>query len=94
MFDVQFSYALQCLQHPERFSIATLALLQQSTGSLRLTFERLKIFQGTMNENMSYIKGLYEGLSIKNVVASGTLSYPAAEDSEKEALQGMKIEFR
>ena len=80
--------------HPERFSVATLALLQQTAGSLRWTFERLSRQKATMVEDLNYVKGLYEGMTVQNAITFGTLPYPPPSDSEEKTPRGMAIEFR
>ena len=74
--------------------MTTLALLQQTAQSLRWTFSRLRFHRTSISEDLTYIKGLYEALSIKNTVASGALSYPLDSADEKNERRGMEIEFR
>ncbi|KAH8103875.1 P-loop containing nucleoside triphosphate hydrolase protein [Cristinia sonorae] len=88
------TYAIDCILHPEYFSVASLAMLQQTSESLRWTFYRLKSQKATMAEDLSYIKALYEGVSIPNTIESGDLSYPLDESAEKQVQRGMSIELR
>ncbi|TCD66807.1 hypothetical protein EIP91_000943 [Steccherinum ochraceum] len=89
-----FAYVLECLFYPERFSVATLAMLQQTFGQLRYTFERMQTHRKVMVSNIDAIKKLYDGMTVDHAVETGTLAYPAANEAGEKMKQGMKVELK
>lgn len=69
-------------------------MLQQTFGQLRYTFERMQTHRKVMVSNIDAIKKLYDGMTVDHVVETGTLAYPAANESGEKMKQGMEVELK
>ncbi|KAF7965583.1 hypothetical protein HWV62_42832 [Athelia sp. TMB] len=83
-------YAANAILLPRGFSLASIAILQQTSNNLQRSFTHLlyesKLFASTVNE----IRKLYDSLEVQNEIDEGILPYPNA-NTEGE---GMGIEVR
>ena len=87
---LQIYYAANAILLPRGFSLASIAILQQTSNNLQRSFTHLlyesKLFASTVNE----IRKLYDSLEVQNEIDEGMLPYPNANaDGE-----GMAIEVR
>ncbi|KAF7346521.1 ABC transporter ATP-binding protein [Mycena sanguinolenta] len=84
-------YAWNAVFGPEKFSLASIAMLQHSESILRRTFSNGINQIGELRQSMNFMKRIYGITKIANVVEDGTLSYPADDQSETA---GMSIDLR
>ena len=84
--------AANAILQPSKFSVSSMAILQQTSNSLRRTFFR--IFEGGKDipKHLHLIKSTYDTLTLRveNKISDGDKPYPSG-DKEKE---GMSLEFR
>jgi hypothetical protein len=82
--------AANAILQPSKFSVSSMAILQQTSNSLRWTFSR--IFDGGKDipKHLNLIKSIYDTLKIENKISDGNKPYPSG-DKKKD---GMSLEFR
>jgi hypothetical protein len=82
--------AANAILQPSKFSVSSMAILQQTSNSLRWTFFR--IFEGGKDipKHLHLIKSIYDALKVENKISDGNKPYPSGE-KEKD---GMSLEFR
>jgi len=86
-------YCALCVMFlPRRFSIASIAMLQQSAHSLRCSIENIIEMSERFRRDISNVKQLYEGENVVNLVKDGTIAYPS--DDEKSTTSGMALDLR
>ncbi|KAF7966583.1 hypothetical protein HWV62_37815 [Athelia sp. TMB] len=83
-------YAANAIFSPRGFSLAAIAILQQTSYNLQHNFSRLLYDGKSFAETISLVKKIYESLEVENQILDGALPYPSA-DSKAE---GMAIEVR
>jgi ABC-type multidrug transport system fused ATPase/permease subunit len=77
--------------HPERFSMSSIALLQQYSTALNTSVIMLLSFLSRFRERVADIKALYEVAHIKNRMIDGDEVYP---QPSTDSTKGMGIEVR
>ena len=88
---LQIFYAFQVYLSPQNFSLASIALIQQTSQSLTWTFYHLFKDDKSFLQRLHEIKTISELGNIRNQVKDGELRYPA------EALKpssGMEVKFQ
>jgi len=82
--------AANAILQPSKFSVSSMAILQQTSNSLRWTF--YQIFHGskTMPRNLELVKSIYNTLKVDNQICDGNRPYPQ-EDCKTD---GMSIDVR
>ncbi|KAK6964745.1 P-loop containing nucleoside triphosphate hydrolase protein [Favolaschia claudopus] len=86
-------WALNALLAPARFSMTSIAILQQYSSSLNYSLQMLFWDFSRVGKCFTDIKILFEAASIKNQIVDGDLAYPRPE-AEFEVSRGMDIELR
>ncbi|KAF8803164.1 P-loop containing nucleoside triphosphate hydrolase protein [Phlegmacium glaucopus] len=90
--------AFSALLSPHKFSVASIAILQRSSGTLRSSLE--SVFQSSeqFRRSISSIKKVYEASMVaNNIMNDGTLPYPPIEEKGEINLnggKGMSFELR
>ena len=78
---------------PQSTSLASLAMLQQTSWALRETFDDLyRAYEG-WSRRVNRIKSLYEVLALENKQPEGTHVYPLRPE-KRDGTEGMGIEFQ
>jgi len=83
--------AIAAILFPSKFSVASIAILQQSSSTLRSSLEVIFKSSERFRRNLNTLKEIYATSEIQNQVVDGQLSYPQADPSNDH---GMKLEFR
>ncbi|GLB34638.1 putative ABC transporter [Lyophyllum shimeji] len=83
--------AMNAVINPRKFSIASVAVLQQSSSTLRYSFQSIIYNAKTFQRNVGKLTKLYAVSEQKAKLQDGDLAYPAAETENKE---GMAFELR
>ena len=78
---------------PQSTSLASLAMLQQTSWALRDTFDDLYRAHEGWGRRVNRIKALYEVLELENQQPEGTHVYPLQLE-KRDGTEGMGIEFR
>ncbi|KAF7977743.1 hypothetical protein HWV62_40625 [Athelia sp. TMB] len=81
-------YVANAIISPGGFSLASIAILQQTSYNLQWNFSRLLYDSKSSAETMNLIKKIYDSLEIKTQIHEGSVSYPSAGSTE----EGMAIE--
>ncbi|KAJ7240576.1 P-loop containing nucleoside triphosphate hydrolase protein [Mycena rebaudengoi] len=84
-------WAIDVMLHPERFSMSSIALLQQYSTALNTSVIMLLSFLSRFRERVADIKALYEVAHIKNRMIDGDEVYP---QPSTDSTKGMGIEVR
>ncbi|KAF9458572.1 P-loop containing nucleoside triphosphate hydrolase protein [Collybia nuda] len=83
--------AINAILNPSKFSIASIAVLQQSSMTLRHSFDSILYDAKSFRQQMSKLKNLYTISSVKNKLQDGDSSYPQS-NSMSEA--GMAFDLK
>ncbi|KAF7355898.1 P-loop containing nucleoside triphosphate hydrolase protein [Mycena venus] len=86
-------WALNAMLAPAKFSMTSIAILQQYSSSLNYSLQMLFWDFSQVGKCFTDIKMLYETANIKNQIVDGDVEYPRPE-AEFEASKGMEIELR
>ncbi|KAJ6540799.1 P-loop containing nucleoside triphosphate hydrolase protein [Mycena vulgaris] len=84
-------WALNAMFRPGKFSMTSIAILQQYSSSLNSSIQMLFWDISQVGKCVTDIKILYETANIKNKIIDGDLAYPLAS---VDASKGMEIELR
>jgi len=84
-------YAVAAIHNPSKLTIASIAILQQASMSLRQTFDRLLYDIHHFSSNLNRIKLIYDTVDIRNEVSDGELTYPLDNDKPPS---GMSFDVR
>ncbi|KAJ7358439.1 P-loop containing nucleoside triphosphate hydrolase protein [Mycena albidolilacea] len=84
-------WALSAMLAPARFSMTSIAILQQYSTSLNYSLQMLFWDFSQIGRSFTDIKILYEAASVKNQIVDGDVAYPRAD---VEPSKGMEIELR
>ncbi|PCH33034.1 hypothetical protein WOLCODRAFT_159789 [Wolfiporia cocos MD-104 SS10] len=89
----QIIFTIRAVQYPASVpvSLASLHLIQQTTSDFGFTMFRFMDNFGSIAEQLSKVRNLYDIATIQNRVQDGTVPFP--EDTEK-LKSGIAIEFR
>lgn len=82
--------AANAILQPSKFSISSMAILQQTSSSLRWSFYQLLHTSKEAPKHLRTIKNTYDSLKIDNVVSDGTNPYP----NEDLSSHGMSLDVR
>ena len=85
--------AINAAFFPARFSLASIAILQNSSTTLSYSLNNVFWQSESFWKNVSKIKELYSSQKIQNKIISGQLAYPDPMD-ETASLKGMGFELR
>ncbi|RDB22903.1 Lipid A export ATP-binding/permease protein MsbA [Hypsizygus marmoreus] len=83
--------AVNAIMNPTKFSVASVAVLQQSSTTLRYSLESILYKSTAFQRNIIKLKSLYAVSESKNKVEDGDLPYPRSEIVHKE---GMAFELK
>jgi hypothetical protein len=86
---IQIYFALNAYYNPKAFSIASMAILQQSSERLRMSINRIIVTGRRFRQNVDKVKALYNP-DIPSGVRTGDRPYPSHEKSSA----GMSFELR
>ncbi|KAF9552400.1 P-loop containing nucleoside triphosphate hydrolase protein [Agrocybe pediades] len=89
--------AINALRNPGTTSIASLAILQQSTLSLRSSFGMFSYVANGIRTNVASLRGLYALTDVPpmGTMAGGKTPYPPARAKDKtDLVKGMSLELR
>ncbi|KAK0219591.1 P-loop containing nucleoside triphosphate hydrolase protein [Armillaria nabsnona] len=84
--------AMVYILHPERFSLSSIAILQQSSQSLDWAIEYAVQNINSFRKQYQELKNVYDSSKIANTLADGEIAYPNPSSEEKP--QGMSFELR
>lgn len=77
--------------YPSKFTISSIAILQQSASTLRWSLESVLGNADRFRRELVDIRNLYESVNITNTVADGQLPFP---DPLDEKNTGMTLELK
>ncbi|RDB22985.1 putative multidrug export ATP-binding/permease protein YgaD [Hypsizygus marmoreus] len=83
--------AVNVIINPTKFSVASIAVLQQSSMSLRYSLEKILYKVTAFQHNVSKLRNLYAASERKNKMEDGDLSYPRTEKAHED---GMAFELK
>ncbi|KAF8163821.1 P-loop containing nucleoside triphosphate hydrolase protein [Crassisporium funariophilum] len=87
--------AAMAIINPTKFSVASIAILQQSSSHLRYSLETIFQSSEQFRQNMSSIRKVYAASSVTNTMSDGHLSYPSQnEKNECKTEKGMSFELK
>jgi hypothetical protein len=75
---------------PSKFSVSSMAILQQTSSSLRQTFYQILDSSRETPRQLELIRSTYDALKVNNQVSDGTRPYPG-EDNKNN---GMALDIR
>ncbi|KAJ6494288.1 P-loop containing nucleoside triphosphate hydrolase protein [Mycena sanguinolenta] len=84
-------WAISAMLTPARFSMSSIAILQQYSSSLNYSLQMLFWDFSRVGKSFTEIKVLYDAAEVKNQIVDGDVEYPHP-DVEKS--KGMEIELR
>ncbi|KAJ7028923.1 P-loop containing nucleoside triphosphate hydrolase protein [Mycena alexandri] len=84
-------WALSAMLRPEKFSMTSIAILQQYSSSLNYSLQMLFWDLSQVGKAITNIKILYEAGNIKNQIVDGDVAYPRPST---DISKGMDIELR
>ncbi|KAJ3986368.1 P-loop containing nucleoside triphosphate hydrolase protein [Lentinula detonsa] len=89
----QIVFTLRAVQYPASIpiSLASLNLITSTATSFSHTLSRLFEQTGSISDNFTTIRKMYEAINLANRIPDGTVPYPENHQSLK---MGMSIEFR
>ncbi|KIM46798.1 hypothetical protein M413DRAFT_440368 [Hebeloma cylindrosporum] len=86
--------ALIAIFYPSKFSVASIAILQQSSSTLRYSLETVFRSNEKFRKSVADVKRFYETTEAVNTMQDGTLSYPRIEEKDKwKSDRGMSFEL-
>ncbi|KAK0209673.1 P-loop containing nucleoside triphosphate hydrolase protein [Armillaria fumosa] len=92
MGDIPMAYcAIVSILHPEKLSLSSIAILQQSSQILELTLQLLVVNVNSFRKQSQEIKNIYDASKVATKLQDGNLSYPRTGE---EKLKGMSFELR
>jgi hypothetical protein len=87
--------ALNAIFYPSKFSVASIAILQQSSTTLRYSLETIFRSNERFRKCLVDVEKFYEATEVVNTMQEGTLSYPRVEEKDKwNTDRGMSFEIR
>jgi len=89
---LQVYCAISVIFFPSKFSVASIAILQQSSTTLRWSLDSVFRMGETMRRNVLNVKRLYAAEKVVNSIKDGALAYPPAD--EKSTQLGMAYDLR
>ncbi|KAK0205768.1 P-loop containing nucleoside triphosphate hydrolase protein [Desarmillaria ectypa] len=92
MGDLPMVYcAIVSILHPEKLSLSSIAILQQSSQTLEWTLQLLTMNVNSFRKQYQEIKNVYDSASLTTKLRDGDVSYPRTSE---ERLRGMSFELR
>ena len=82
------------MANPTKLSLASIAILQQSSGAFSLSLEIMISSNEEFRKSLSTVKKMYEAFLIMNSMSDGTLAYPLDGEEGDVNLNGMSFELR
>ena len=82
--------AANAILQPSKFSVSSMAILQQTSSSLRWTFYKILENSKEAPRHIELIKSTYDALKVNNQVTDGIRPYP----SEEHKNEGMSLDVR
>jgi ABC-type multidrug transport system fused ATPase/permease subunit len=82
--------AANAILQPSKFSVSSMAILQQTSRSLRWTFDKILHGSNDTSRHLELIKSIYNTLKVDNQIRDGSRPYPQ-EDCKND---GMLIDVR
>ena len=87
--------ALNAIFYPSKFSVASIAILQQSSTTLRYSLETILRGNEHFRKSVSEVKKFYEATGVVGTMQDGTLSYPRVEEEDSQnSDRGMAFEIK
>ncbi|PBK60555.1 P-loop containing nucleoside triphosphate hydrolase protein [Armillaria solidipes] len=84
--------AIISILYPERLSLSSFAILQQSSQSLDSAIQYVVMNVNTFRRQYQVLKNVYDSSNITNKLADGDIAYPNPSSEEKP--KGMSFELR
>ncbi|KAK0464141.1 P-loop containing nucleoside triphosphate hydrolase protein [Armillaria novae-zelandiae] len=85
--------ALVYVLYPERLSLSSIAILQQSSQSLDWAIEYAVQNINSFRKQFQELKNVYDSCKIVNTLADGAVPYPNPSPSSSEKPQGMSFDL-
>ena len=82
------------MAYPTKLSLASIAILQQSAGALRLSLKMILRTNERFRKSVSNVRKMYEAFLIMNSMSDGTLAYPLDKEKGDSSLNGMSFEVK
>jgi hypothetical protein len=82
--------AANAILQPSKFSVSSMAILQQTSSSLRWTFDKILHGSKNISRHLELTKSIYNTLKVDNQIRDGSRPYPQ-EDRKND---GMSIDVR
>ena len=87
--------AFSALAYPTKLSLASIAILQQSSGALRSSLRMILRTSEHFRKSVSNVRKMYEAFLTMNSMSDGTLTYPPVKEKGDSNLNdGMSFEVR
>ncbi|KAK0440861.1 P-loop containing nucleoside triphosphate hydrolase protein [Desarmillaria tabescens] len=83
--------AIVSILHPEKLSLSSIAILQQSSQTLEWTLQLLSMNINSFRKQYQEIKNVYDSAQLTTNIQDGNVSYPRTGEEE---LRGMSFELR
>jgi hypothetical protein len=80
---------VHAIRDPQKFSLTSIAVLQQSASSFRYPLEYALQIMSTLGQEVDRVKRIYEAVAICNKVVDGNVPY-----SPTKGARGMSLEAR
>lgn len=93
-FFIQVFCAFSALANPCRLSLASVAILQQSSGTFSWSLEIILRSNEDFRKSVSSIRKMYEAFLVANSMSDGTLAYPPVSEKGDINSNGMSFELR
>ncbi|SJL17823.1 uncharacterized protein ARMOST_21386 [Armillaria ostoyae] len=84
--------AMVYILYPERLSLSSIAILQQSSQHLDWAIQYVVMNMNTFRKQYQELKNVYDSSNIANTLADGEIAYPNPSSEEKP--KGMSFELR
>jgi hypothetical protein len=86
--------AFSALAYPTKLSLASIAIIQHLSGTLRSSLNFIRCKSEDFRRNVSTVRNMYNAFLVVNSMSDGTLSYPPVSEKRDSNLNGMSFEVR
>ena len=83
-------FAMRVIRNPDRLTMGSLILLQQTTSSVHATTVELVWSFKKLSDHITHISNLYTVSEVSNSMKDGNITFPGASEYPK----GTEIEFK
>ena len=86
--------AFSALANPTKLSMASIAILHQSSGAFSWSIENILLSNRDFRQSVSSVRKMCEAFLVMNSMSDGTLAYPPVSEKGDISLNGMSFKVK